>query len=53
MGVVKKILNSVLAPMNSVFARMVGVKMGVILIIQYFLLKNIIKQVKYGMKYSR
>ena len=60
MGVAKKgdakchfaTLNSVLTPMNSIFAPMVGAKWGVILIIQCFLLKNIIKQAKYEMKYS-
>ena len=42
----------VLAPMNNVFASMIDVKMDVILIIQCFLLKNIIKLTKYMMKYS-
>ena len=36
-------LNSVLAPLNSAFPPMVGAKWGTILIIQFFLLKNIIK----------
>ena len=46
-------LNSVLAPINSVFASMVGVKMGCHFNNSMFLLKNIIKDAKYGMKYSR
>ena len=46
-------LNSVLAPMNNVFAPMVGIKMGCHFNNLIFLLKNIIKLAKYGMKYSR
>ena len=46
-------LNSILAPMNSVFALMIGAKMGSHFNNSIFLLKNIIKQAKYGIKYSR
>ena len=60
MGVVKKdvkchftILNSVLVFMNSVFTPMIGIKMGCYFNnSMFFLLKNIIKQAKYGIEYS-